>query len=47
MAHFGIIGMNPAGLRGYYGELPGGKFSSSPVSGAVSEGNLISLAAAA
>jgi uncharacterized protein len=38
VVHFEIIGTNPAGLRGYYGELFGWEFdTSSPVSGAVSE----------
>jgi uncharacterized protein len=36
--HFEIIGTDPAGLRGYYGELFGWEFdTSSPVSPAVSE----------
>jgi predicted enzyme related to lactoylglutathione lyase len=38
VVHFEVIGQDPAGLRGYYGELFGWKFdTSSPVSEAVSE----------
>ena len=38
VVHFEVIGKDPAGLRGYYGELFGWEFdTSSPVSEAVSE----------
>jgi len=38
VVHFEVIGKDPAGLRGYYGELFGWEFDTgSPVSGAVSE----------
>ena len=38
VVHFEIIGTNPEGLRGYYGDLFGWEFdTSSPVSAAVSE----------
>jgi predicted enzyme related to lactoylglutathione lyase len=38
VVHFEVIGKDPAGLRGYYGELFGWRFdTSSPVSEAVSE----------
>jgi predicted enzyme related to lactoylglutathione lyase len=38
VVHFEIIGADPQGLRGYYGELFGWEFdTSSPVSDAVSE----------
>jgi uncharacterized protein len=38
VVHFEIIGADPQGLRGYYGELFGWEFdTSSPVSAAVSE----------
>lgn len=38
VVHFEIIGTDPGGLRGYYGELFGWEFdTSSPVSPAVSE----------
>src|SRR5207344_1362779 len=38
VVHFEVIGKDPAGLRGYYGELFGWEFDmSSPVSEAVSE----------
>ena len=38
VVHFEVIGKDPAGLRGYYGELFGWEFdTSSPVSDAVSE----------
>ena len=38
VVHFEVIGKDPAGLRGYYGELFGWEFDTrSPVSDAVSE----------
>ena len=38
VVHFEVIGKDPAGLRGYYGEMFGWEFdTSSPVSDAVSE----------
>jgi len=38
VVHFEVIGKDPAGLRGYYGELFGWEFdTASPVSGAISE----------